>query len=296
MSAFQKIPGWVAAALLCVAPLAATAQEEAESATLFGGTLSGNVSFATDYMFRGYTQTNQHPAIQGGVDWAHDSGLYFGGWGSNLDWAGGVELDLYGGYTWEIGGVSYDFGAVYFVYPDENDCDTNDITGQTAAVTLDDGSVETVEDVTVKRPGGQCEWDYLEIVLNGSYQAGLMGLSFGVLFSPDYWGESGVGGGDTWHISAGAELPLELNGPHDLTLSANVGFTRSDSEGFFAVGEDSYLNWDIGASVSLAANLALDFRYYGSNLDEADVLAAGWTPQQADGLDGRFAVSLSYEF
>lgn len=285
MSAFQKVPGWVAAALLCVAPLAAAAQEEAESATLFGGTLSGNVSFATDYMFRGYTQTNQHPAIQGGVDWAHDSGLYFGAWGSNLDWAGGVELDLYGGYTWEIGGISYDFGAVYFLYPDEDDCTLN---------------------------GSACEWDYLEIVLGGSYQAGLMGLSFGALFSPDYWGESGVGGGDSWHFWAGAELPLELNGPHDLTLSANVGFTRSDSEGFFAVGEDSYLNWDIGASISLAENLALDFRYYGSSLDvgrvevtddmgnvvtpAAGVLGAGWTPQQADGLDGRFAVSLSYEF
>lgn len=287
MSAFQKVPGWVAAALLCVAPLAAAAQEEAESATLFGGTLSGNVSFATDYMFRGYTQTNQHPAIQGGVDWAHDSGLYFGAWGSNLDWAGGVELDLYGGYTWEIGGISYDFGAVYFLYPDEDDC------------TLDSG--------------GDCEWDYLEIVLGGSYQAGLMGLSFGALFSPDYWGESGAGGGDSWHFWAGAELPLELNGPHDLTLSANVGFTRSDREGFFAAGEDSYLNWDVGASVSLAKNLALDFRYYGSSLDVGraegvddmgtvipgtGVLGADadWSPQQADGLDGRFAVSLSYEF
>jgi len=291
VSVFQKFPAWAAAALLCVAPLPAAAQEEAESVTLLGGTLSGNVSFATDYMFRGYTQTNQHPAIQGGIDWAHDSGLYLGVWGSNLDWAGGVEVDLYGGYAWEMGGFSYDVGAVYFVYPDEDDCMLNNTA---------------------------CEWDYLEIVLSGAYQAGLMGLSFGVLFSPDYWGESGVGGGDTWHISAGAELPLELNGPHDLTLSANVGFTRSDREGFFAIGEDSYLNWDIGAAVSLAENLVLDFRYYGSSLDVGraevaqvvddmgmevtpaipgtGVLGAGWTPQQADGLDGRLAVSLSYEF
>jgi len=97
-----------------------------------------------------------------------------------------------------------------------------------------------------------------------------------------------------------------------LTLSANLGFTRSDREGFFAIGEDSYLNWDIGAAVSLAENLVLDFRYYGSSLDvgrteEVDdmgmvvtpgtgVLGAGWTPQQADGLDGRLAVSLRYEF
>ena len=37
--------------------------------------ISGNVSLTTDYRFRGISQTDNDPAIQGGFDWASDSGL-----------------------------------------------------------------------------------------------------------------------------------------------------------------------------------------------------------------------------
>jgi uncharacterized protein (TIGR02001 family) len=48
--------------------------------------ISANVSITTDYLFRGITQSSHSPAIQGGFDYAHDSGLYLGTWGSSVGW------------------------------------------------------------------------------------------------------------------------------------------------------------------------------------------------------------------
>jgi len=44
---------------------------------------SGNVTLATDYRFRGISQGDRSPAIQGGFDLGWDSGFYAGTWASN---------------------------------------------------------------------------------------------------------------------------------------------------------------------------------------------------------------------
>ena len=43
-------------------------------------TVTANLGVVTDYRFRGVSQTHENPAIQGGVDYAHASGLYLGAW------------------------------------------------------------------------------------------------------------------------------------------------------------------------------------------------------------------------
>ena len=90
---------------------------------------SGNVSLTSDYVFRGVSQSNQEPALQGGVEYAADNGFYIGSWGSSISWlsdlsssaapiSSNVELDLYGGYRGTFGeAVSYDVGALYYWYP-----------------------------------------------------------------------------------------------------------------------------------------------------------------------------------
>ena len=87
--------------------------------------VSGNVTLATDYKFRGYSQTDTSPAVQGGFDVGFDSGFYVGMWGSNVDFAKSLELDYYAGYAGEINdSVSYDVGYIYYDYPgtpDEDD-------------------------------------------------------------------------------------------------------------------------------------------------------------------------------
>jgi len=88
-------------------------------------TFSGNVAVTSDYVFRGITQTNHHAAIQGGLDYAHQSGFYAGLWGSSISWLADqgsgsypTEVDVYGGYKGSIvDGVGYDVGVLSYYYP-----------------------------------------------------------------------------------------------------------------------------------------------------------------------------------
>ena len=58
------------AALLAAAALTAQpALAEEDEGKVLGGSLSGNVGFFTDYIYRGVTQTDNEAAIQGGIDW-----------------------------------------------------------------------------------------------------------------------------------------------------------------------------------------------------------------------------------
>lgn len=92
-------------------------------------TLSYNVGVVSDYRFRGISQTSFKPALQGGVDFSHKSGLYLGVWGSNVNWVrafslandGALEIDVYGGYKGSIGGsLGYDLGFITYNYPGSN--------------------------------------------------------------------------------------------------------------------------------------------------------------------------------
>ena len=80
--------------------------------------VSANVSFATDYIWRGMTQSDG-PAISGGFDYETDDGFYAGIWGSNVNFndGAGSELDYYFGYGFEVGGIGVDLGYVAFDYP-----------------------------------------------------------------------------------------------------------------------------------------------------------------------------------
>ena len=84
--------------------------------------LSGNLTFVGDYRFRGISQTYTQPAVQAGVDYASNLGAYAGAWGSNVSGnqflnGASLELDLYGGYRWELGKVALDLGGQYYWYP-----------------------------------------------------------------------------------------------------------------------------------------------------------------------------------
>lgn len=112
-------------------------------------TFTGNVGVVSDYVFRGLSQTNGKPAIQGGFDYVHASGFYAGVWLSNISWftdqnAGvksnavalsspgsvgapytlnksnqtSLEADFYGGYKGSFAGdATYDIGLIRYQYP-----------------------------------------------------------------------------------------------------------------------------------------------------------------------------------
>lgn len=103
--------------------------------------ISFNAALASDYRYRGMSQTRLQAALQGGADYTNNpSGLYAGAWLSSIKWikdAGGkgnVEVDLYAGKRGEIvKDVSYDVGVLTYVYPSNDlltSADTTEVYGQ----------------------------------------------------------------------------------------------------------------------------------------------------------------------
>jgi uncharacterized protein (TIGR02001 family) len=84
-------------------------------------TITGNAGLFSDYRFRGVSQTNKKPALQGGFDVGHSSGFYVGNWNSNVDSelynGANLEMDFYGGFKGSYQDFSYDVGAIYYYYP-----------------------------------------------------------------------------------------------------------------------------------------------------------------------------------
>jgi uncharacterized protein (TIGR02001 family) len=85
--------------------------------------LTGNLGLTSDYRFRGVSQTQNAPAVQGGIDYAHSSGLYVGNWNSSVSSqmysnGSGVESDLYAGFKKDIyKGLTLDVGSYNYFYP-----------------------------------------------------------------------------------------------------------------------------------------------------------------------------------
>jgi uncharacterized protein (TIGR02001 family) len=110
-------------------------------------TLTANIALVSDYVFRGVSQTQNGPAIQGGIDYSHSSGFYVGTWASNVSWVSTVagspplafkdnnsmELDLYGGFKGTVADdFGYDVGVITYYYPGSkvsgaNDPDTTEV-------------------------------------------------------------------------------------------------------------------------------------------------------------------------
>ena len=109
---------------LSVSSVASAAEPEAAPASPH--TFTGNVAAVSNYVFRGITQSGGDPAIQGGFDYSHASGLYAGTWASNVSWvtdnistaSNSYELDLYAGYKGSLpADFGYDLGVLTYIYP-----------------------------------------------------------------------------------------------------------------------------------------------------------------------------------
>jgi uncharacterized protein (TIGR02001 family) len=105
-------------------PAVASAQTTAPAAAPAPSdhTFTGNIGLVSDYRFRGISQTFKKPAIQGGFDYSHSSGIYLGNWNSNVNEgagfpAGNIEMDFYGGWKKTWGDWGLDLGAIYYYYP-----------------------------------------------------------------------------------------------------------------------------------------------------------------------------------
>ena len=234
--------------------------------------ISANVTLASDYVFRGLSQTDNQIAIQGGFDYAHDSGFYVGTWASNVSeefFNGGArnasptfafggfsdpqtEVDLYVGYSGEYNDFGYDIGYLRYEYPGFGIADTN------------------------------------EIYVSGSY----MGFGLSVNYSDELAflpsSES------AWYVAASYDYEL----PYEVGLSLHVGHSFGDAfdvspakatAKYFGL-TDSYTDWSIGISKSwMGADFGLT--YTDLNIDKADC-----DDSMTDVCDTKFVASIGKSF
>lgn len=175
----------IAAALSALA-LPAMAQEAGAEP---GWTVEWEAGVVSDYRFRGYSLSDERPAVQGGLTISTPSGLYAYGWASTIDEYGAdldgrgatVEIDLGFGYATSLGGFDLDVSAVRYVYP-----------------------------------GGR-DVEFWEIPASASRSVGDWTLTLGGAYVP----KQDNTGGDNTYVFAGADWALPTARP--VTLSLRVG-------------------------------------------------------------------------
>ncbi len=137
--------------------------------------VSANMAMTSNYIWRGYSQTADAMAIQGGFDVSYN-GFYIGTWGSNVSdevYSGAtMELDVYAGYAGEYGNLSYDVGVLEFIYQGNTDNNFAE-----AHVTLG--------------------YDFEVVAVSGTYYAGINGTN--------------DADSDTWEAGISIPLPMDIS-------------------------------------------------------------------------------------
>lgn len=207
-------------------------------------TITGNIGFYSQYIFRGLNQTDKEPALQGGLDYSHSSGFYLGTWASNVSWlrdfgaysgGGSLEMDFYGGFRGPIGksDFGYDVGLLYYYYPGTV------IPGGTKA--------DTVELY------GALTWKWL----SGKYSYSIDNKTFGVSNSDG-----------TWYLDLSANFPVN----DKFSIQAHYGVQEFDGSTPAGVSNDSfasYKDWKIGATYALPKDFTIGAFYTDTDMNAA---------------------------
>ena len=202
-------------------------------------TVSANVALMSNYVFRGITYTQDRPALQGGFDYAHESGLYAGIWGTNVSSkainGASLELDLYGGYAKSFGDWRFDVGLLQFYYPENP-----------------------------KLPGSDEKYNTLE--LYGAVGWKILTLKYSRTLTNFFGYDSasmGTGKGNS-HGSGYLELNADVPLPWDVTLGLHVGRQWVRNYGDF-----NYTDWRAALSKTFGEGWIVSFAYTGTNADRA---------------------------
>ncbi len=218
-------------------------------------TFSANVALTTDYVFRGISQTEQNPAIQGGFDMTYRS-FYAGVWASNLDFGGdangndiaNIEIDVYAGFKRKWRKTEFDLGVIYYAYPSAEDAGA--------------------------------ELDYVEFKWASTTEL-TDRITFGTatFYSPDYTGETGdvITSEGTISIALGEVRGMKTS------FSALLGYVDFLDDQFEG---NSYTYWNAGVEVALSDKFTLDLRYWDTDNDGND-------PFAGTNSDERFVATIS---
>ena len=217
--------------------------------------LTFNLSLTSNYKFRGQDQDQSKtrafkPALQGGVDYAFDSGFYVGNWNSTVNWtkylpsnpSNHLEIDLYGGYKFKAGPLDMDVGALTYFYP-----------GASGASTTE---------VYLGAGYGPVSAKYSQTVSKGYFGIGKEFLD-------------GAGKGTGYLNLAYAQEVMPK-----VTLKASLGFTNFKSS-VNSAGLPDYMDYSLGASYDLGSGLAVSGALVGADKK------SGWLYPAAVDASGR---------
>ena len=223
---------FVLASLAFAAPAAAQTvnpADEVEAETEGPITFSANIALTSEYRFRGVDLSGGDPAVQGGLDLAHESGFYVGTWASTLDddtvGFGDVELDVYGGWSGDVGeGLALDVGVIGYLYPD----------------------------------AGPGDFDYVEFYSSLGFTFGPAETTVGVAYAPE---QDSLGGTDNLYVYSdiGVGIP-----DTPITVTGHLGYT----DGFLTFTNDGdAFDWSIGAEANIYGPFTLSAAYVGAEGD-----------------------------
>ena len=208
----------------------------AEDAPASDFTITGAATIASQYRFRGISQSDNKPVVQGTFTVAHSSGFYISTWGSSASAGnstvniGGTEIDVYGGWTHSMGnsGVTVDVGGYGYIYP------------------------------------GASALSYYEIYGSLAKTFGPVSAKAGVYYAPS---QSALDGYATNHnVYVYGELSGGIPGT-PISLHGHVGHTG----GAFDYTKD-YIDYTVGAAVKWKA-LTFDLSLVGTNVSKSDARA-----------------------
>lgn len=199
---------------------------------ILGFTLSSNVSLASDYIWRGISQTNHGLQLSGGFKATHDAGLYASVWGSNVNFNDGgnahLELDLNAGWSKTFdNNTGVDFGILHYGYP---------------------GAKSVLE------------YDFEEYYLGLSYTFEGVGLSTKYSWSPDF------GGSITDKSAQYAEAGITYTFPQEVTATAHFGHSFGSFFDNNTGIPDSYDDWSLAISKPVLG-FGIGIAYTGTDND-----------------------------
>jgi len=155
------------------------------------GEFSGELTMTSDYVFRGFSQTDGDPAVEGGFAWDSGARFYVGTWASNVNFNDGdeasIEIDFYGGYAGEVDNFSYDVGFIYYWYPGA---------------------------------AGALNYEFWEAYGSVGYDFGPAALSLGIAYTPDNFGDTD----DGIYFQSGISVPLT----EQFSIDANLNYYDVD--------------------------------------------------------------------
>jgi uncharacterized protein (TIGR02001 family) len=208
-------------------------------------TVTGSLTLASQYRFRGISLSDEEVALQGTINLNHSSGFYAGVWGSNLDGFGelggsNLELDLYVGYKRQVAsGVTIDAGLLYYAYPGSS--------------------------------GG--DFEFFEPYANVSVTRGPVTGKVGIAFAPS---QDALANNSNRYIFGDLSLAIPRT---PVTLTAHLGNSHGRTP---LTPSGDYLDWSLGATVALR-NLTLGLAYVDTDLSGAEAALGGATRDIVDG-------------